>query len=80
MVTVGLLESVRMIKTKKGDSMAFLRISDETGTMDYIIFPNRINYANIIKDGDLLKIAGHVEKRLDKYQIVVLKLEKIKET
>lgn len=78
-VTVGLLESVRMIKTKKGDSMAFLRISDETGTMDYTIFPNRINYANIIKDGDLLKIAGHVEKRLDKYQIVVLKLEKIKE-
>ena len=79
-VTVGLLESVRMIKTKKGDSMAFLRISDETGTMDYIIFPNRINYANIIKDGDLLKIAGHVEKRLDKYQIIVMKLEKIKET
>ncbi len=74
-VTVGLLESLKTIKTKKGDSMAFLKISDETGVLDYTIFPNRINYANIIKIGDLLKITGHVEKRMDKYQIIISKLE-----
>ncbi len=73
-----LLESVKMIKTKKGDSMAFLRLSDETGSIDGTIFPNRINYANHIKSGDILKIASHVEKRLDKYQLIINKIEIIK--
>ena len=70
-----LLESVKMIKTKKGDSMAFLRLSDETGIIDGTLFPNRINYANHIKAGDILKISCHVEKRLDKYQLVINKIE-----
>jgi DNA polymerase-3 subunit alpha len=77
--TVGLLESVKTIKTKKGDSMAFLKISDETGSLDYTLFPNRIDYVNRIKKGDLLKILGHVEKRLDKYQIVINKVEVLKD-
>ena len=69
--TVGLLESMKTIKTKNNDSMAFLKVSDETGSLDYVLFPNKIDYANRIKKGDLLKIIGKVEKRLDKYQIVV---------
>ena len=55
--------------------MAFLEISDETGKLDACIFPNRIDYANRIKNGDLLKIVGKVEKRFDKYQIIVNSLE-----
>ncbi|MFA6776940.1 MAG: DNA polymerase III subunit alpha [Bacilli bacterium] len=70
-ITVGLLEKVKTIKTKKNETMAFLQISDETGKLDYIIFPNRIGYINQIKAGDLLKISGKVEKRLDKYQIII---------
>jgi DNA polymerase III subunit alpha len=77
-ITYGLLESIKTIKTKNNDTMAFLKISDETGTLDYTLFPNRIDYVNKIKVGDLLKILGHVEKRLDKYQIVINKLEIIK--
>ncbi|MDD4795898.1 MAG: OB-fold nucleic acid binding domain-containing protein, partial [Bacilli bacterium] len=69
--TVGLLEKIKTIKTKKNDTMAFLQISDETGKLDYILFSNRIGYINQIKVGDLLKINGKVEKRLDKYQIII---------
>ena len=76
--SVGLLESVKTIKTKKGDTMAFLKISDETGVLDYTLFPNRINYVNQIKVGDLLEVIGHVEKRLDKYQIVINKITNLK--
>jgi len=76
--TVGLLEKIKTIKTKKNDTMAFLEISDETGKLEYCIFPNRIDYANRIKKGDLLKIIGKVEKRFDKYQIVVNSIEVIK--
>ena len=73
-----LLESSRTIKTKKGDTMAFLKLSDETGTIDGTLFPNRINYINHIKNGDILKITSHVEKRLDKYQLVISKIELVK--
>ena len=76
--TVVLLEKVKQIKTKKNDTMAFLEISDETGKIDACIFPNRIDYANRIQKGDLLKVFGKVEKRFDKYQIVVNKIEIIK--
>lgn len=76
--TVGLLESIKTIKTKNNDTMAFLEISDETGSLSYTLFPNKISYANLLKVGDLLKIIGHVEKRYDKYQIIVNKIEKLK--
>ena len=76
--TVGLLEKIKTIKTKKGDTMAFLDLTDETGTISATIFPNRIIYINQIKTGDLLKIYGHVEKRLDRYQIIINKIEIIK--
>jgi DNA polymerase-3 subunit alpha len=76
--TVGLLENISTIKTKKGDTMAFLKISDETGVLNYTLFPNRISYINHIKCGDILSINGHVEKRLDKYQIVINKIEIVK--
>ena len=74
----GLLEKVKTIKTKKGDTMAFLELTDETGSASATIFPNRIIYINQIKEGDLLKINGHVEKRLDRYQIIINKIEIIK--
>ena len=76
--TVGLLESIKTIKTKNNDTMAFLELSDETGTFSYTLFPNKIAYANMLKVGDLLKINGHVEKRYDKYQIIINKIDKLK--
>lgn len=77
--TIGLLENIKQIKTKKGDTMAFIEVSDETGKLDYILFSNKIDYLNKIKKGDLLKIIGKVEKRLDKYQIIINNIEVIKE-
>ncbi len=76
---VGLLEQIRTIKTKKNETMAFLLISDETTSLDFILFSNRIDYINYIRKGDLLRITGHVEKRLAKYQIVINKIEIIKD-
>ena len=77
--TVVLLENIKMITTKNGKSMAFIEVSDETGKLDYVIFPNKIDYTNRIKNGDLLKIYGKVEKRLNKYQIIVNKLDILKD-
>ena len=55
--------------------MAFLEISDETGKLDYVLFPNKVDYINRINKGDLLKVQGKVEKRHDKYQIIINKID-----
>lgn len=73
--TVVLVEKIKVIKTKKNKDMAFLVGSDETTSNEFILFDN-INISEI-NVGDLLLIEGRVERRLDKYQIIVNKINKI---
>ena len=57
--------------------MAFLTGQDETGIIDFTLFPKQIKLINNIKNQDLVLISGIVEKRLDKYQINILNIEKV---
>lgn len=75
--TVVLVESIRKIKTKTNKDMAFLTGSDETTSSEFTVFDNCFSSLDSINKGDLVKILGRVEKRLDKYSIVVNKIEKI---
>lgn len=75
-VTV-LIENIKSIKTKKGDNMAFLDLSDDTGKISCTVFPKKTSYLNELKIGDIVKIKGQVQKRLDKYQIILENLTKI---
>ena len=69
--TLILVEKIKTITTKKGDKMAFITGSDNTGSMEYTLFPKVLEDNMDIRIGNLLKIRGRVEKRLDKYQIIV---------
>lgn len=75
--TVVLVESIKKIKTKTNKDMAFLSGSDETTSSEFTLFDNVFNSLDKIKVGDLVRIFGRVERRLDKYSIVVNKIEKI---
>lgn len=75
--TVILVDNLKVIKTKKDKDMAFLTGSDETTSSEFVLFDNVVNCLNEISVGDLVKIVGRVERRLDKYQIIVQKIEKI---
>jgi DNA polymerase III alpha subunit len=57
--------------------MAFITASDETTSNDFILFSDYINYLNDIKEGDLVRIFGKVERNKDKYSIIINKMEKI---
>ena len=59
--------------------MSFITGSDETARMDFTLFPKIYKLYFAIERGDLLKIRGKVEKRLNKYQIVVEKIKYLKE-
>ena len=70
-----LIEKVKVISTKKGTKMAFLTCSDDTGSKEFILFPKTYNLYSAIEKGFLVKIRGHVEKRLDIIQVIVEKLK-----
>jgi len=65
------IDKVKEVNTSKGDKMAFLSGSDELMTADIVMFPTIYQKYNNIKHGDILLVKGKVEKRFDKYQIVV---------
>lgn len=74
---VVIINSIRKIKTKKGEDMAFISGSDENDNCDFIIFPKNNKYLAEIKKNQLVKIHGQVTRRVDKYQIVVSTIEKL---
>ena len=77
--TLILVDKIKVIDTKKGDKMAFVTGSDETGTMDYTLFPRTYKEYSNIQKGDLLKVRGNVERRLDQYQIIIEKIKNLQE-
>ena len=73
--TLALVDKIKIINTKKGERMAFVTGSDETATMEYTLFPRVFNdYVNLEK-GDLIKVRGNVERRLDQFQIIAEKIK-----
>ena len=75
--TLILVDKIKIINTKNGERMAFLTGSDETTTMEYTLFPKVFNAYPTIKKGDLLKVRGTVEKRLNQFQIIVEKIRNL---
>ena len=75
--TIVVINKIRPITTKKGETMGFLNGSDEKGLIDYVIFPKYNKLLSGLNDNDLVMINGRVEKRFDRYQINVTKLERL---
>jgi len=75
--TVALIDKIKVIDTKKGDKMAFIYGSDVSSTMDYTMFPEVYSNNKELIRGDVVLVRGRVEKRLDKYQIIVQKIKKL---
>jgi len=74
---VVIINNVRKIKTKKGEDMGFFLGSDETDSGDFIVFPKQNKYLLDIKQNDLVRVNGHIERRNDKYQVIVNNIEKL---
>jgi len=68
-----LVDRIKEIKTKKEEKMAFISGSDETDSLDLTLFPF-VYQKYKIKKGDIILVRGNVERRMDKYQLVVDKI------
>ena len=69
--TIVYVDKLKEISTSKGDKMCFISGSDEIISMDVVLFPKIYTQYKEIKQGDIIFIKGKVEKRFDKYQLVV---------
>ena len=68
---------MKKIKTKNQDEMAFILVSDETGGMEFTIFPETLkNNANLALN-KLYVISGEVTKRFAKINFIVNKIEEV---
>ena len=75
--SVVLVDKIKVIKTKKGEEMAFLTGSDETGICEFILFPQVYKNNIDIQEKDLIMINGKVEKRFDKTKIIVNNIKRV---
>jgi DNA polymerase-3 subunit alpha len=65
------IRSMRTIRTKKGESMAFANITDPTGESEAVIFPRVYQNSKLLKIKRVLQLRGKVEKRNDSLQLIV---------
>lgn len=66
------IEGLREIRTKRGDSMAFVTISDESTEMDAVLFPT--TYRNVkvwMSEEMLVMVDGKIEERNGQKQLII---------
>ncbi|SDM89579.1 DNA polymerase-3 subunit alpha [Fictibacillus solisalsi] len=69
-----MITKVRAIKTKKGDLMAFISGSDESGEMEFVAFPNTYKtYHDLFQKGAFLLIEGAMEEKSGSRQVLINK-------
>ena len=73
---VVLVDRIKTLKTKNNDDMAFITYEDETGEGDAVVFKEAFDSLADIKEKDLVKVVGHVERRMDKFQLVIKSISK----
>lgn len=74
------ISAVKTIRTKKGEVMAFLTVSDEEGDLDVVVFPKGYrNFSIKIQPGAIVMIQGFLEERDGKPQVNVHQLYSLDE-
>ena len=52
-----------------------MSVSDDTGKINAILFPNQYKLYSNLKRGSVIRLSGKVEKRVSEYQLIVNKIE-----
>ncbi|MFB1050845.1 DNA polymerase III subunit alpha [Paraliobacillus sp. JSM ZJ581] len=71
---VGIVQNIKVIRTKRGERMAFLTISDESYELDAVIFPDQYRQVKKwLREEMFIEIKGKIECRNGKTQILISK-------
>lgn len=79
--TVVVVQYIKVIRTKRGDQMAFITLADEEMEMDAVVFPDVYREINRwIKEEMLVTIKGKPEERQNKIQLLVTQINQFDST
>jgi DNA polymerase III subunit alpha len=74
----GVIENLKMKRTKKGDSMAILDLEDQTGSIEVVIFPDTYNkFAVYLKSEDPVRITGIAEADDNRSKIIAKEIDSL---
>ncbi|HEY2419784.1 MAG TPA: DNA polymerase III subunit alpha [Neobacillus sp.] len=74
------ISALKRIRTKKGDSMAFLVVSDSSGEMEAVVFPAVFKkYSSLFVQGQFALLEGKMEEREGKPQFIIQQAFEIEE-
>jgi len=74
----GVIENLKMKRTKKGDMMAILDLEDQTGSVEVVVFPDAYSrYSVFLKSEDPLMITGIAEADDNRSKIIAKELESL---
>lgn len=72
---IGMISSIRKIRTKKGDSMAFVTLQDETAELSCTLFPKQFaQYEPLLSENAFVEASGTIEYRNETVQLIVQQL------
>ena len=72
------IDSFKKIRTKNGQNMAFITLNDGINNLDGVVFPETFKkYETELNKDQMLIISGKFEKRNNKQQLIINKVESI---
>jgi DNA polymerase-3 subunit alpha len=77
-MVAGIIEELRAIVTKKGDNMAFVKISDYNDTLETVVFPRTMaEYKNVLVKDKCIAIKGKISIRNGETTLIVDKMKEL---
>ena len=74
----GIIETVRQVITKKNERMAFLKISDFTGSIDAVVFPSLFTtHTEIFVPEKCIAFSGKISLKDNEKSIIIEKVKEI---
>lgn len=78
-IVAGMIESVRVIRTKKNDEMAFVKIVDFVDSMEIVFFPEKYQaYKNILEESKCIALRGSLSERNGEVSLLADRVKLIK--
>lgn len=77
-VVAGMIEDIRAIITKKGDNMAFLKLSDFNDTLEVVVFPRTMTeFKTLLIKDKAVALKGKVSLRNGEISLIVDKVKEL---
>lgn len=73
----GAITKLKLIKTKKGQNMAFITLKDSSGVIEGVVFPEFLKlFRNHLSVGYFVKLNGDIQDRDGKLQIIAKEIQR----